>query len=597
MRLELLGIGSHVIAGAAGLALGYLLAQLAAPSNDAPLTASTPAPAAASPPAPIEAPVPKATPKERIALMFSLGGKQPGHQRDAELYAAILALAPEDFAVAAADLPKRLAGYGRGLVGQNKARLLMEAFMDRWLTVDAAGALRHLATSDLLSKLGDSGAKSRLFDDPSAVVAAAFRPLARHAPQWTYDWIVAQKPGPEREEPIRTLLDEVARRDIAQARRFFASFAEEPERSSALRGLVEGLAENDPRASFELAMTEPGSQLRDRLLESVMRNAARQGPELAQELLRRVGDPNDRLEATITALANLPPGADGLLSWMQEELPLVKEVVAYWWHENWARLVAEKVPATARGNAAEWAATLPNDPQRIFLRQIADRWAKENPAAFRDWLAAHGATLDSASASALRASFAAMAKSDAGAMASWTEALLPGPLSQQAQLDRALRSGNPDDAGAAYASLAAGDKEGALAREVADILAKKNCDAAADWVSQLGDGPAQEKAAIALIETWSVRDAAAAAAWLETQPPGKMRDTGLETYVQRVVMADPVAAAEWAGHITDRQRRGNAANSVYLFWSLEDPIAARDWLRTLPDIDENTRRGILREFQ
>lgn len=593
-----LRIGPHVIAAGLGLALGIFLTRMSVPTADALPAAPAPAFAPEPAPTPPAAPAPQGTAKERIALVFSLGGKQPGHARDAELYRAILALAPEDFPIAAADLPKHLGAYGKGQVGQNKARLVVEAFLDRWLTLDAPGALRYLTGSDLLAKIGDAGEKSGLFANPTVVVAAAFRPLARHAPQWTHDWIAAQKPGPEGDESIRTLLDEAARRDLAQARRFFASFADGPNRSSALQGLVTGMAESDPRASFDLAMAESGSQLRDQLLESVMRGAARQGPALAQELLRRIDDADDRFQAAMTVLENLRSGAgNDLLPWMQEEVSQVKKFSAHWQHENWARAVAEKVQGADRATAAEWAATLPNDPQRIFLRQITESWAKENPAALREWLAHHGATLDAASASALRASLTALTKGDAGAGADWVETLPAGPLRQRALLDLALRSGRAEDAGPAYASLAAGDKEGTLAHEVAGILAKKSCDAASDWVSRLGDEAARKSACSALIETWSVRDPAAAAAWLEALPEGATRDTGLGTFARKVALADPAAAAEWAGHITDRMQRANAAGSIFLHWVLEDPVAAREWLRAFPNIDEKQRNGILREYR
>lgn len=598
MRRVLLKVGPHVIAVGAGLALGVSLARISAPPADAPPTAPAPALAPELPPTAPAVPGPQGTAKERIALVFSLAGKPPGHARDAELYRAILALAPEDFPVAAADLAKRFAAYGKGLVGQKKSALVMEAFLDRWLTLDAPGALRYLAASDLLAKLCDAGENGAPLATSSSVVDATFRPLAWHAPQWTHDWIAAQKPGPDRDWPIRTLLEEVARRDIAQARRFFAGFADGPNRADALRGLVGGMAETDPRAGFEVAMGESGSRLQSYLLDSLMPAAARQGPALAQELLRRIDNPDDRFEAAITALRNLPSGTgDDLLPWMQEEVRQRKEFSAYWMHEGWARTMAEKVPGAALAKAAEWAAALPNDPQRIFLRQIAERWAKDKPAALREWLARNGATLDAASASALRASFTTMAKGDAGAVAGWVETLPAGPLRQQALLNVALQSGGAEDAGLAYASLAAGDKDGALANEVADILAKKNCDAAAAWVSRLGDEPAQEKACTVLIETWSVRDPAAAAAWLETLPTGKMRDAGLGTYAGRVALSDPSAAAEWAGHITDPTQRGNAAGMVYLHWALEDPVAAREWFHAFPDIDEKHRRAILREYQ
>ena len=403
MHQALLRIGPHVIAAGAGLALGLLLARNSGRVPDAPLTVATPAVALEFSAPSIHLPAPQGTAKERIALVFSLGGKQPGQARDAELYQAILALAPEDFPAAAAELPQRLAAYGRGQVGQNKAGLLIEAFMDRWLTLDAPGALRYLAASDLLARIGYAGEKSGLFANPTEVTAAAFRPLARHAPQWTHDWIAAQKPGPERDDAIRTLLDEVARRDTAQAQRFFASFAEGPNRASALQGLVAGMTEIDPRASFDLAMAEPGSNLRDQLLHSVMRGAARLGPALAQELLRRIDRADDRFPAAKLALENLRPAAgDDLLPWIQEESRQVKEFSAYWLYDEWARGVAAMVQGDGCATAAEWAATLSNDPQRVMLRRLAERWAQQNPAALREWLVRHGATLDAASASALR---------------------------------------------------------------------------------------------------------------------------------------------------------------------------------------------------
>jgi hypothetical protein len=597
MRQALLGLGPHALAAGVGLALGWSLARISSPPEKVrpSVVASAPAPK----PAPVLA-VQEATgtSRERIALVFSLGNKPQGQARDVSLYRAILALAPEDFLAAASELPTRLVGYGKGQVGRAKARSLVEAWMDRWLTLDAPGALRFLASADFFAKLGAGWDGGPIFPVKDSVQAAALRPLARRAPQWTHDWIAAQPAGPDRDEVVGALLEEVAQRDPAQARKFLASFAEGPNRLAAVRGLVAGLAEGDPRAAFDLAVTEPTEQVRQRLFDTVLRSAARQGLGVARELVQRIDDPNERATAAAAVLNNLSQSsADELLPWIQEESTHVKEWQAYWWHENWMRAVAEKVQGASSGAAAEWAATLANDPQRLLLRRIAGQWAQRDPAALRDWLARSGATLDSAAASALRASFAQMSKSDASSARSWTETLPDGSLRQQALLDVALRSGRAADAGAAYAPLAASDKDGAVAHEVAGILAKKNCEAAAAWVSQLGDEPAQKQACRALIETWSVRDPAAAAAWLEAQPAGAARDAGLCEYAQKVALADPAAAAEWAGYITDRDQRGNAADYIFMNWALEDPVAARAWIEKFPNIEDDHRGGILRSFR
>jgi hypothetical protein len=108
MSPVLLRVGPHLISAGAGLVLGLSLARMSVPTADAPHAASAPA-LVSQPPPPPATPAPQGTAKERIGLVFSLGEKQPGHRRDVGLYRAILALAPEDFPVAAAELPKRLA--------------------------------------------------------------------------------------------------------------------------------------------------------------------------------------------------------------------------------------------------------------------------------------------------------------------------------------------------------------------------------------------------------------------------------------------------------------------------------------------------------
>ena len=537
-----------------------------------------------------------ASSKERINAFAALCEKPAGLARDHDLFAALQKFDARDFAAAGADgLMALLAPPGKRV--RDDATALCEAWMDRWLEVDAPGALHFLESWPMLHQ--PPNMSGSLANSAFGFAGVTFKALARREPAWTFQHLAAQTAGPGRNVGIYVLLDQVAREDSAKARQYLASFSDGPNRRAALQGYVGGMAEMNVRAGFDVAMAEAAGPFREDLLMTAMRSASKRGVATVRDLLDRIDDPALRQKMATTALDGVTyRSREDPLPWIIEESQ--RSAVAggheaeYDW---WRRAIAQAVQGPQVASAAEWAATLASDPGRKTLEKIGYEWAWRNPVTMRAWLAENASTLDAAAVEKLHAGIARMTRGEAGAMQAWSDALPPGRLRDQVKFQIALSVGAKSGLGqveAAYDSMAANDATGALAKQLAIVLADQDGPVAADWAMRRPAGPARDAAIKAVAGEWSQRDPRGAAEWLGQMPAGADRDAAVSEYAWKVVYADPAAAAEWVGQVADPAMRTQAAEKVFWLWKNENPIAARVWLRGMTGVDETWKTKFLK---
>ncbi len=599
MRLPLHGPTPLVLlAGLASFAIGF--AMMRWPERTAPALASAPMPAprVIAEPAAEKVDDSPAASKARIESVFSIANGRAGFLRDHSLYATLRKMDAADFLAAARD-PKALAErLQKGGLSDGARAVFAEVYLDRWLALDAPGALHFVGSTPFLSQLSEREKWKGEEQGWSAVQVAAFRALARHDPQWTKDYLASQPAGLTRDAGIYALLNQVARQDSAKARQFLASFSDGPNRLAAVKGYVTGLAAADQRAGFDAASAEPAGRFRENLIEVAMSEAGNRGVVFVNELLDRIDDPEQRRWMARASLDSMRrSSSDDPLPWIKEEAKRTKERPGGGWAEPWERSIAFAVQGAKCGEAAEWAATLENDPQRNIFTKIVREWQQRDADTLRTWLAERASTLDPPAVESVGKHLREMAQVDGAAMSTWADSLPAGRLRDEAQYQVALSMGAAGDisrAVAAYESVAARDKTGSLARQLMAVVATENGAAAAQWAMQLPEGPARKGAIEKVAEKWSESDPRGAADWLGHFPAGPERDKAVSMYASKAAYADPAAAAEWVLQVEDRKVRTDAALNVFWTWSRENPAGARAWLRDLSGVNDAQRKEVLR---
>ena len=594
LPLALAGVGSFVL-GFAGIRWSERAEPVLPP------VAPPPAPLVATEPAREKVDDSPAASQARTDEVFRVADQRAGYVRDHALYAALLKMDAADFLAAASDPNALLERLQKGGSGAETRGAFAEVYFGRWLALDPAAVLHFFGSTPFLGVL-NAGKKWKAGNERwYAVQGGACRALARHDPQWTKDYLASRPPGPERSAGIFALLLTVARSDPAKARQFLASFPDGANHQTAVHGYVFGLAAGDPRAAFDAASAEPAGSARQELIKGVMREAGKRGVGVFRELLDRMENPASRREIVMDSLESLRNSSvEDPLPWLKEELPRGGPLYGGGWGERFAKGIADWVQGAKCGEAAEWAATAACDPQGVVFGEIVKEWGQRDPDALRTWLADSTATRDAAVVEKLGKHLREMAQNDRAAMLAWTDALPPGLLRDEAHFQAALSVGgasNLAQATAAYSAVAGRDKDGALAGQLATVLATKNAPAAVQWAMQFPEGKVRERVLGKVAEKWSQRDLRSAAAWIEQLPAGSERDRAVTEYARIAAHADPAAAAEWVSQVADPEARTLAAMWVFGRWSWENPEGARAWLRALPGVDEERKkRNLGRDF-
>jgi hypothetical protein len=544
--------------------------------------------------------------KSRVSGLIALLEKPSSNARDIALYRTLQEFDAADFQSGADDFLALL----RRRAEMNGAEDLGEAWMDRWLEIDPAGALGFAAKSGMIEQLDPKGEwlQNRWLRSPA--YSGAFRAIARKHPEWAKARLADLKAGPQRDLGVYLLLNQVAQADAVKARQFLAGFSGGPNRSAAVDGYVRGLASVDARAGFEAAITEPPGPFRDKLLTFAMQNAPRHGVAAVRELLDRIDDPAQRRELARSALSSFAEkSSESPLPWLKKESAQLAATGGPD-ADKWMTAL-ELSRASERSETASWALALSRDPKREVFSAIVGTWTWRDPEGFQTWLAESATKLDASAIESLHLPLMDFVSRVPAQTQKWADALPSGPLRDQAQFTLALASGAEGDlahAEAAYRAVATSDTKGYMARHGVFAVAGHDGvygrhrdiawgSAPAQFVMALPPGPGRTLAIQTVADLWGENDPKRAAAWLNEMPMGAERDTAVHQFVKQVVNANPGVAADWVEQVADPATREKAAQDMFQAWSGNDPVAARAWLRALPGVREEWKARFLRTAQ
>jgi len=137
--------------------------------------------------------------------------------------------------------------------------------------------------------------------------------------------------------------------------------------------------------------------------------------------------------------------------------------------------------------------------------------------------------------------------------------------------------------------------------EVAQAWAVRDPQSAADWAIAQPTGALQTRALEAVVAGWSSSNPPGVKAWLEQFPPGETRDRCIQAFLFRSTSwtgtaEESVAEFQtWFDVMEDPWQRAITARASYWRRKEMDPAGAREWLSSLPNVDREIIRIVLRE--
>jgi hypothetical protein len=114
--------------------------------------------------------------------------------------------------------------------------------------------------------------------------------------------------------------------------------------------------------------------------------------------------------------------------------------------------------------------------------------------------------------------------------------------------------------------------------------AKRDPEAAAQWVNQVTDPDLREQLTGSLAMGYAERDPFQAVDWaLQSLPPGQVLDQSLADIAWTWAMRDPATAGTWVAQFPEGQTRQMSLESLMNVWGNHDPNAALTWIESLPE--------------
>ncbi len=251
---------------------------------------------------------------------------------------------------------------------------------------------------------------------------------------------------------------------------------------------------------------------------------------------------------------------------------------------------------------------------------IASEWARQDPAAALAW----AASLTTDKGQAMNSVIGEVAKTDprkaaqmigqmdaadrAGAYRSvaaqygaldfvdaqtWIRTL---PADDQAAALASAIGGlsNTDPAAAAkqVAAMEAGDDKDHLIPDVVQDLARKDPQAAAEFLKQQDSERAQRDGMRELMPTWTSQNPTAALAYAKSFPQGQVRDSALQQWVMSNNTGAPADLIKVAATIEDQGDRDRSIGITAMRWMREDAAAAKAYVETSTDLSDETKQRI-----
>lgn len=252
---------------------------------------------------------------------------------------------------------------------------------------------------------------------------------------------------------------------------------------------------------------------------------------------------------------------------------------------------------------------------------IASEWARQDPAAAMAW----ASSLTTDKGQAMTSVIGEVAKADprkaAGMIANMDEADRQGayktvagqygaldfaeaqtwikslPAADQADaLAAAIGGLSNNDPAAAVKQVNAmeeGDAKNRLIPDVVEDLARRDPQAAADFLKKQTSEEAQRDGMRQLMPAWTSTNPNGALQYANSFPAGTVRDGALQSWVMSNNTSAPKDVIQVAATIQDDRDRGRSIMVPAMKWMREDPVAAKEYIQTSTDVPDDMKKNLI----
>jgi hypothetical protein len=240
--------------------------------------------------------------------------------------------------------------------------------------------------------------------------------------------------------------------------------------------------------------------------------------------------------------------------------------------------------------ALAWASSLTTDKGQAMTSVIGEV-AKTDPRKAAEMI---GKMDEADRAGAYRSVAAQYGALDFSEAQSWIRTL---PADDQAAALASAIGGlsNNDPAAAAkqVSAMEDGEAKDRLIPDVVSDLARKDPQAAADFLKLQESERAQRDGMRELMPTWTSQNPAAALAYANSFPQGNVRDNALQSWVMSNATGSPESIMKVATTIEDEGDRNRSIGVTAMRWMREDPTAAKAYIEASTDLSDEAKERII----
>ena len=364
------------------------------------------------------------------------------------------------------------------------------------------------------------------------------------------DFAIALDREEERQQALQSIMHTWINQDIDGAIEFISQLEAGESKNQIIQNSIWSLARSDPERAMELAQTQMSGQAQDNAVSNVLRQMAREQPEKAAELVAKL--PYGRVYTnSIRAIAREWGSEDPMTA-----LAWVESLEEGEEKDQAFSSILNSFASSKPDEAKLYLTKMPEGEKRVDLAgNIAQKIADNDPQEALLWAKSLSdeASVESASSAAI----GKWAAQDPQALVSY------------------LKSTGSDSQLEQYAST------------IAYNWARTDVEGAADWSLRL-EGKAQEEAIERVSQEWLEHSV-----WIANLDAGPARDNAVKNLIYNVYRSDPEAAFVWATTIGDKGDRARGAEQAIREMKEDGKVAeARQVIRG-SDLSDSEKENLL----
>jgi hypothetical protein len=156
-----------------------------------------------------------------------------------------------------------------------------------------------------------------------------------------------------------------------------------------------------------------------------------------------------------------------------------------------------------------------------------------------------------------------------------------------------LSGKDPAAAAKQVSAMQEGDAKDRLVGDVVRDLARKDTQAAEDFLKEQTSERAQRDAMRDLLPALTAKNPIAALAFVNSYQPGPVRDSAAQAYVWSNNTGEPADLIKVAETITDEGDRNRTVGIAAMRWMREDPTAAKAYIEASTNISDEAKERIV----